>query len=159
MDLLSDFTSDTDSDQSGGALAYQLSFNLTIDVDREVRQMGCLLAHPEAEITGLKATNPVKYDGNTGEIAELSDVDLDDTIFPRGSLTLSCPSTKRSQTFTAPNKFCFSVRDFMDAVVLFERENRPHCRWFGGIDLYHTVFEGLEPSVEVPEGFQIIWGV
>jgi hypothetical protein len=56
----------------------------------------------------------------------------------------------------APNGESFTVRDVLAAVEETERQTRESSEWFGGVDVHHIFFEGLEQ--EGDNRWQIVWG-
>jgi hypothetical protein len=56
----------------------------------------------------------------------------------------------------APNGLNFTVKDIVVAVEQTERASRPSSKWFGGIDVHHVYFDGLE--LEEDGVWCICWG-
>jgi len=56
----------------------------------------------------------------------------------------------------APNGKSFTVREVLAAIEETERQTRGSSEWFGGIDVHHVFFEGLEQ--EDDNCWQILWG-
>ncbi|KAG4065966.1 hypothetical protein HA402_006684 [Bradysia odoriphaga] len=49
-----------------------------------------------------------------------------------------------------------TIKRFVEAIVDFEKQNRPKSDWFGGIDCHHVFYEGL---IATEDGAYIIfWG-
>lgn len=61
------------------------------------------------------------------------------------------------ETFYAPNKRNFSVRDLLEAVQKWENGDRPRRDKFGEIDFSHVYYEGLREESE--DGvWTVCWG-
>jgi hypothetical protein len=56
----------------------------------------------------------------------------------------------------APNGAAFTVRDLLAAVEETERRTRGQSEWFGGIDVHHCYFEGIDPDDDGV--WRIFWG-
>ena len=61
-------------------------------------------------------------------------------------------STRR--TFVDEKGF-FTLKEFQRCVELFEMEDRPKSKWFGGVDCHHIFFDGIE---SYGDGYRILWG-
>jgi hypothetical protein len=59
-------------------------------------------------------------------------------------------------TCPAPNGTSFTVRDLADAIATMERESRGGSEWFGGVDVHHVFFEGME--LEEDGVWHVHWG-
>jgi|HubBroStandDraft_6_1064221.scaffolds.fasta_scaffold107815_2 hypothetical protein len=55
----------------------------------------------------------------------------------------------------APDGAAFTVRDLADAIAKTEHAGRGSSEWFGGIDVHHVFFEGIEEDDGV---WSISWG-
>ena len=55
----------------------------------------------------------------------------------------------------APDGVAFTARDLADAIAKTEHAGRGSSEWFGGIDVHHTFFEGIEDEDGV---WSIRWG-
>jgi len=44
----------------------------------------------------------------------------------------------------APSAGAFTVRDLLAAVEETERRTRAQSEWFGGVDIHHCFFQGIE---------------
>jgi hypothetical protein len=49
----------------------------------------------------------------------------------------------------------FTVRDLAGAIATTERASRGSSEWFGGIDVHHVFFEGIEDD---DGAWRICWG-
>ncbi|MFE3798331.1 hypothetical protein [Nocardia tengchongensis] len=56
----------------------------------------------------------------------------------------------------SPNDKWFTVRDLVAAIAETERRTRPQSQWFGGIDVHHVFFEGIEQQEDGT--WRILWG-
>jgi hypothetical protein len=56
----------------------------------------------------------------------------------------------------APNGQWFTVRDLLAAVEETERVTRQESQWFGGVDIHHVFFQGLQLGDD--NIWQISWG-
>ena len=50
----------------------------------------------------------------------------------------------------------FTVTEFMECIVEFEKEDRPKSRWGGGVDCHHIFYDGL--MYKEGKGYKILWG-
>lgn len=49
-----------------------------------------------------------------------------------------------------------TIRQFVDAIVDFEKISRPKYKWLGGIDFHHVIYKGIH---QYPGGaYGISWG-
>ena len=121
-----------------------LSAVLDIETSMPPVQHGDLLnefQYKDAEIISSKMFWPNQF--TQDDLVPLSEEDMDKCAFFKKSLTLtSAYGGDYEQTFNAPNKKWFSVRDFFVAVAEMEGNARKHSDWFGGIDTHHVYFEG-----------------
>jgi hypothetical protein len=58
-------------------------------------------------------------------------------------------------TFTNKRGY-FTCGELIDNIVQYANINRPHTRWFGGIDCHHIFFEGLTSCGK--DTYTIYWG-
>ncbi|WP_460720474.1 hypothetical protein [Nocardia heshunensis] len=56
----------------------------------------------------------------------------------------------------APNGKWFTVRDLAAAIAETETTTREQSQWFGGTDVHHTFFEGIEKRADGV--WEISWG-
>jgi len=50
----------------------------------------------------------------------------------------------------------FTVKELMECIVEFEKEDRPKTLWGGGVDCHHIFYDGLRHTEG--KGYQILWG-
>ena len=71
-------------------------------------------------------------------------------IFAKSLIDISLPEP----TFKN-DKGYFTVRELVDNIVEFEKEDRLASDWFGGVDTHHRFFEGIYKD---KDAYRICWG-
>jgi len=147
-----------------GRLHIRLSEPTQAISERLLNQM----APPSARIEEVSLTLQVREQGEGRE--EDDAFDLDDLPAPRAlteeewsRVVLRTPSIRmRGENdeevveHRAPDGVAFTVRDLAAAVAETERRTRGGSEWFGGIDVHHVYFEGIE--LEEDGVWFICWG-
>jgi len=136
----------------------QLSGSLDIKLSEPTEAIAPNLANqkanPTATIESISLTLTV-YLEDKEDFRDLTEEELD-------QVAIACPSIRLSSeegepvSHDAPNGESFRIRDLIDAIVETERKTRGGTEWFGGIDVHHVFFEGLDESGEGE--WEICWG-
>lgn len=122
----------------------------------ETKQYGNLLnrfAPPEAKLVSISYTTPEWYKDH--DFIALTETELREIAFSGPLITFKSAMTK---SFNAPNNKSFTVKELIEAIVSFEKEDRlcSKSEWFGGIDVHHVFFEGLG---KYKDGmYEVNWG-
>ncbi|WP_458691247.1 hypothetical protein [Nocardia tengchongensis] len=124
------------------------------------------LSEPTEDIAANLSNQRAK---STAEIKELSftpEVFQDDSFrdltaeeFERvvlESAVLNLQGEGEPVAHRAPNGKWFTVRDLVAAVAETERRTRAQSQWFGGIDVHHVFFEGIDQDEDGT--WRILWG-
>lgn len=104
-----------------------------------------LHAPPSAQIVSLRLTlgvPPVDEDSEE-EPRALTEAELTSVAFAAPVIRLR-GLTDQSVVVHAPDGQRFSVRDLLHAIEQMELATRHTSEWFGGVDVQHTYFEGIE---------------
>ena len=130
-----------------------LSFTLCIEMTKPSILIGNSyneMQHSDSSIIDISTSEVSEY--LNGDFKELTKKELDEVAFVGKTITFT---DYVSKTFKNEKGF-FSVKELLKNLVLFEKENRPHTEWFGGIDCHHVFFEGI---FKVKGGaYSISWG-
>jgi hypothetical protein len=155
-------------DPSSGTLAplfNKLTFTLQIEVSAMAPRPGLYneFAAPGADMLGIGISDPYVYerdDGKEEHAGEPGDITADDLAsiaLLKPSITFYDDCTNYEATFPAPaGQVYFTVSDLLNTLVAWEQQNRPRTEWFGGMDIHHVFFEGLEPNAEGK--YYVAWG-
>lgn len=87
---------------------------------------------------------------------KLSKNELSKIIINKNMIVLE--SFKISTKFSAPNGTNFTVTDIIKCIEEHETLARINSKFFGGIDVHHVLFEGLELMEGTDDTFHISWG-
>ncbi|MFE3752893.1 hypothetical protein ACFXO9_01160 [Nocardia tengchongensis] len=130
-----------------GALSIELS-EPTVDIAANLSNKR---ANSTAEIKALSFTPQVFQDNSFRDLTadELDRVVLESTV-------LNLQGEGEPVAHRAPNDKWFTVRDLVAAIAETERRTRPQSQWFGGIDVHHVFFEGLDQQEDGT--WRIFWG-
>jgi hypothetical protein len=134
-----------------------LSGKLAIELDVPAARIGDLdnlRALPEARIARLELHVEV-FNRETEQFRPLTAEEYDAVAFRGKSIRLRSEDGD-PVTHAAPNGSFFTVRDMMRAVEETEQQTRSNSEWFGGIDVHHVYFEGIELSDDGT--WDICWG-
>ncbi len=122
-------------------------------------------AEPMAGLTNLQASSHAKivkatlnaevYLEDEGTFRSLSPEELESIAYPEKEIALRAESGDVVK-HTAPNGEYFTVEQLLKAVELTEQETRNNSEWFGGVDVHHCFFEGIEQ--EEDGVWEIYWG-
>ncbi|NUP11778.1 MAG: hypothetical protein HOW73_37500 [Polyangiaceae bacterium] len=128
-----------------------LEFDLSEPARKITERLLNMAAPPTATITALRLKATVYEDRDFRALtpSELDLIVLDDAQIRMAGLG-------EPVLHHAPNGRNFSVRDLLVAVEETERQTRGKSEWFGGVDVEHRFFEGIELDEEGV--WRIIWG-
>lgn len=136
-----------------------LSGKLNIQLDQPATPVGGLLnlqASPDAQIVRLELKVQV-FEPDTETFREVTAEELDSVAFQGASIHLQSEDGD-VVAHNASNGSYFTVRELLRAVEETERQTRGHSDWLGGIDVHHVFFEGIHPSDEEDDVYEIYWG-
>ena len=137
-----------------------LSGKLEIDLSKPAEKIGRLSnerAPAEAKIRSLKLAAEV-YEND--DVRPLTDEELKLKVFEAPTIRLRGEADHPDAVVehAAPDGRGFTVRQLLTAVEETERQTRGRSEWFGGVDISHVYFEGLEPAETGDGSWQILWG-
>ena len=128
-----------------------LHFTLGFEMDKPSQQIGSLLNHCEdtdATLLNISRTEIERWVNDHMET--LTPKELDEIVFT-GPITFTNKVTKTFKN----DKGYFTVRELVDNIVEFEKEDRLASDWFGGVDTHHRFFEGIYKD---KDAYRICWG-
>jgi hypothetical protein len=143
----------------------KLSFTLEVEVSEEAPRPGMYNAYaaPGATMMGIGISDPYIYsrddadEEQEGELGDITSDDLASIALMKPSITFYDDQTNYEATFQAPaGQGYFTVSDLLNTLVAWEQQNRPRTEWFGGMDIHHVFFEGIEPNAQGK--FYVAWG-
>jgi len=75
-------------------------------------------------------------------------------VFDCPTIKLSCATSNycgdgETTEHQAPNKQYFTIRDMVQAICDNQKQTRGSTDWFGGIDVHHIFFEGIEMTEDI----------
>ena len=159
------------STRSVGPTPYmrKLNFTLQIKTTKTAPQCGMLLNRfelPGSQITSITASNPTIYDSATNDMIDQTSRELSQPGFIGEVLVLenkyvdkNGKAVAKTRKLSTRKRGYFTAKEVVDAVVAFEKIDRPKSCWFGGIDCHHVFFEGIRPSGRgEKKAFGIAWG-
>lgn len=120
-------------------LSGKLSIELTEATEEIAANLSNQRATATAEIVGVSFALKVLQDGDFRDLT----VDESDRVVLE-SAVLNLRSLGEPVVHQAPNGQWFTVRDLAAAVAETERRTRQQSEWFGGMDVHHIFFEGIE---------------
>ncbi|MGW4352330.1 hypothetical protein ACWELJ_09600 [Nocardia sp. NPDC004582] len=132
-----------------------LSGTLSIELSEPTEDIAANLSNQRAkataEIAALSFTPEVFQDD---DFRDLTADELDLVVLEATALTLQGEGEPVGHR--APNGKWFTVRDLVAAIAETERRTRHQSQWFGGIDVHHVFFEGIDQ--EADGIWRILWG-
>jgi hypothetical protein len=150
----------------GFKLFNNLSGTTHIETSEEAQQIGNLLnlkSSPTATLLSV-TWEPTVYqpDNDDDPFRDLTVSERDLVVFDSPAITLGCSISDycgdgETTEHQAPNGKNFTVRDMVKAVCENQQQTRGQTDWFGGIDVHHIYFEGLNQS-EGSDVWTISWG-
>ena len=90
------------------------------------------------------------------DFVDITEDQLNERSYEEKEITLTSFFTGESVTFRNENGF--TVGQLFDAILKFELIDRPKTDWFGGIDVHHIFFEGLDEVEGKDNTYTISWG-
>lgn len=136
-----------------------ISFSLSIELDIPPTPMGGrlvnLAADKKAKLKEIKVDSVSRYCPDQEEHVEFTDEQLNTLIIYEGEkIEFKHNNTRKVYHFS--NKKA-TIKQFVDAIVDFEKIARTSGDWFGGIDCHHIFYEGIDPAGENGV-YHITWG-
>lgn len=101
-----------------------------------------LQASPEAKIASIELAMTV-WMREQKSFRELTDAEWNRVVIVEPSIKMRGEGDKVVE-HRAPDGKHFTVRDLTAAVCETEKQGRGDSEWYGGIDVHHTFFEGIE---------------
>ncbi|MEV0462603.1 hypothetical protein AB0I30_18965 [Nocardia tengchongensis] len=132
-------------------LSGTLSIELSEPTEDIVPELSNQRAKATAEIKELSFTPEVFQDNSFRDLTaeEFGRVVLESAV-------LNLQGEGEPVAHRAPNGKWFTVRDLVAAVAETERRTRAQSQWFGGIDVHHVFFEGIDQDEDGT--WRILWG-
>jgi len=135
--------------QLGGKLEIELSEE-TIPINPNVANKK---ATPTATITRVVMKGEF-YESDEIGYRDLLKRELDQIAFNDSSIILSGAGNEPIE-HRASNESFFTVRELFKAIETTEQKTRHKTDWFGGINVHHVYFEGIECESGI---WSIFWG-
>lgn len=144
-----------------------ISFSLSIELDIPPAPMGGRLMNLAADrkaklknitVDSIYRNGPCGSESSSdedGDFKEFTEKELNTLVIYKGSkICFKNGDVKKSYEFKSDK---VTIKEFVDAIVDFEKLSRQQSKWFGGVDCHHTFFEGIE-STEEDGVYEINWG-
>lgn len=137
-----------------------IGFILNITLDIPPAPMSELLLNLQAEknakLVDIKAYHIARWNNELQEHIEYTEEQLNTLIiYGKKSIVFKDSSAKSEKKYHFPTSRV-TIRQFVDAIVDFEKFSRPKYEWFGGIDCHHIFYEMLYPNDDGTHS--IFWG-
>jgi len=129
-----------------------LSGTISIKTSEKPQRIGNLLnlkSTPTSKLLDVSWVPNVYQRHNDDEpFRDLADEEWNLVVYDCPSITLGCSISNycgdgRTSNHQAPNGKHFTVRDMVKAVCENQKQTRGATDWFGGIDVHHIFFEGI----------------
>lgn len=138
-------------------------FVLEIELDTPPTSMGGqairllnLVADPKAILKDIKVGDIGRYCAQIEDFIYYTDDELNTLIiYDKENIQFQCLNGIKKY-YNFPNKKA-TIKEFVDAIIDFEKISRPAGDWFGGIDCHHIFYEGIFP-IEENDTYMIHWG-
>jgi hypothetical protein len=134
-----------------------ISGELEVELTAPTENIGDLAnqrAPADATIKSLRLV-PEIFEEQTMSARPLTAEELQRVAYHGSNIRLRGES-QQVTTHAAPNGKHFTVQELLNAVEESERQSRGNSEWFGGVDVHHVFFEGLELADDGV--WDIIWG-
>ena len=129
-----------------------MSFMLNIETDTPAIEGSVLMNRFEQE--GAKVTDISSRLQDNKCFEDEDATKIKDLIAFKGN-HITLVDNFYERTFMNEKDF-LTAKELMDVIIEFEKVNRNHTEWFGGINCHHIFFEGME---ELSSGnYYISWG-
>lgn len=130
----------------------RLSISLEIEVSEDYYHPTMTMMRFASPGARVLAVQPLVGRYTADDIVELGDREWASLAYDRPEITLA---NNVHRTFRAASDDGFTVRELVDAICAFEKEDRAHTDWFGGVDVHAVFFEGLERD---GDAWRIVYG-
>lgn len=148
-----------ENDHEGLLFFNQLSGRLHIRLSEPTKPIAEKLlnqaAPPSAQIEEISLSLQVVEDIEEDDIRDLTDEEWTRVVLRAPVIRLR-GMDERVVEHRAPDGKAFTVRDLTAAIAETERQTRGATNWFGGVDVHHVYFCGLQR--EDDEVWSIGWG-
>lgn len=137
----------------------KLSGSLCVELSEPEQQMSKTLLNKFATKTAeLKSVNLELQVWEDNEPRDLTPEELAMVVMPEAKIKTrshACLTPSRVIEHKAPNDKHFTLADMIKVVEATELQTRGDTDWFGGIDVHHIFFEGMELDNGI---WTISWG-
>lgn len=123
-------------------LSGQLHIKLTESPSPITDSLYNLAAPPSARIASIELKLDV-LEEDKGGFRPLTDDEWNRVAFRESTIRLRGMG-ERVVEHRAPNGQSFTTRELAKAIEETERQTRGHSKWFGGIDVHHVFFQGIQ---------------
>ncbi|KAG4065976.1 hypothetical protein HA402_006694 [Bradysia odoriphaga] len=135
-----------------------INFTLSIKLDTPPAPMSPFLlnlqAASDAQLVDIQVDKIYRFDDND-EIIEYTEEEKNTlVVFNEESIVFQGPDNFKKE-YKFPTKRV-TMKQFVEAIVDFEKQDRVKSEWFGGIDCHHIFYEGLHPTAD--GAYIIFWG-
>lgn len=136
-----------------------IQFTLSIKLDVPPAPMSEFLlnlrADNNAKLVDIKVCDICRWDDTLEDLIAYSEEQLNNlVIFDKNTIEFKDEDHSRKTYHFPTNRV--TIRQFVDAIVDFEKISRPKSEWFGGIDCHHIFYEGIYPDANGT--YSIFWG-
>ena len=139
---------EVDHDDEGLSFFNKLSGRLAIKLSEEPKPISegmlNLAAPPTARLVSVSLHMKV-WIPERAEFRELTELEWTRVVL-RSPVIRMGGDAGRAIEHRAPDGAAFTVCDLTAAIAETERQTRGETDWFGGIDVHHAFFEGIEPD-------------
>ncbi len=138
-----------------------LSGTINIETSEKPERIGSLLnlkSVPTAKLLDVTWEDVRVYTSDKNEpFRELTKEEWKLIVFDCPEIELGCSISnycgdRETTKHQAPNGKYFTVRDMVKAVVDNQKQTRGATDWFGGIDVHHIYFEGIDANGHIGWG-------
>lgn len=148
-------TKTTTTDLKPDDIGFTLSIELDIPPAPMSRFLLNLQADKEAKLLDIKAKHIARWDNELEDHIEYSEEQQNTlVIYDKDTIEFEVRDGSK-KTYRFPSNRV-TIKQFVDAIVDFEKFQRPKYEWFGGIDCHHIFYEGLFPTKD--GAYSISWG-
>lgn len=124
------------------SLSGRLDIKLTESPSPITASLQNLVAPPTARIAGIELRLEV-FEEDADDFRPLTDDEWNRVVVREPTIQFR-GGGDRIVEHRAPNDRCFTTRELAKAIEATERETRGHSNWFGGVDVHHVFFQGIE---------------
>ena len=132
----------------------ELSAKLSVELSNQPERIRAALTNEGAESSAVIVSLRLHASVFENRVfRELTEEELEVVVLEEPEIALR--GLADVVTHPAPGGVHFTVRSLLDAIEVTERQTRARSKWFGGIDVHHVFFEGLDRGDDGV--WQIIW--